>query len=196
LELLLSGQSPRWFPFTLDVGAINGLGPIMQLFHEKTGKADPAEFFDHDFRCCSLTAHFGGDDPRSLRRHVEPGTRFDEWGIGHLAAGAEGTPDRTFPPLADAGSVRDVEEMTAMVRQLAGLCKAGRKRHHQWLQVWDVRKGNEHRILEQGRILIREKPDALYLWAYAAQIGTTEACDDPKRAWANGRRILRLATGL
>jgi hypothetical protein len=88
---------------------------------------------------------------------------------------------------------RDVEEMTPMVRELAGLCKDAGKKHHQWLQVWDVRRGNERRILEQGRILLREKPDALYLWAYAAQIGTSESCDDPRRAWANGRRILKMA---
>jgi hypothetical protein len=88
---------------------------------------------------------------------------------------------------------RDVEEMAPLVRELAGLCKAAGKKHHQWLQVWDVRRGNERRILEQGRILLREKPDALYLWAYAAQIGTSESCDDPRRAWANGRRILKMA---
>src|SRR5262249_14260857 len=65
---------------------------------------------------------------------------------------------------------RNVEEMTPLVRDLAAVCKTNRKKHHEWLQCWAVRKGQEQRIIDQGNILIRENPDALYVWAYNAQI--------------------------
>ncbi len=69
-----------------------------------------ADHFGTDVRLFSLTAEFGGDDPAALYEAVEPGTTFDEWGIGHLA-GAEGTADWMFAPLAQATSVRDVEAL-------------------------------------------------------------------------------------
>ncbi len=88
---------------------------------------------------------------------------------------------------------RDVEEMTPMVRELAALCRRTGKIHHEWLQCWHARRGNESRILEQGRILIREKPDALYVWAWKGQAGTTETCDDPATAWQAACKVLELA---
>jgi len=88
---------------------------------------------------------------------------------------------------------RDVEEMTPLVRELDGLCKAGGKTHHEWLQAWRVRKGRERRIVEQGDILIREKPDALYVWAYLAQIGTDESSEDPDAAWKAACEVLARA---
>ena len=91
---------------------------------------------------------------------------------------------------------RDTNEMTPLVRQLASLTRGHGKQHHQWLQCWGVQQGREPRILEQGRILIREKPDALYVWAYKGQVGTAETCDAPAEAWAAACQVLKEAKGL
>ena len=40
LEVLLGGGTPQWIPFTLNVGAINGLGPTMDLFRRQAGSRD------------------------------------------------------------------------------------------------------------------------------------------------------------
>ncbi|MCL5270154.1 MAG: hypothetical protein M1457_06315 [bacterium] len=88
---------------------------------------------------------------------------------------------------------REVEEMTPIVRDLASVCHRQAKRHHEWLQCWKVKAGREDRILDQGRILIRERPDAIYVWAWKGQIGTLEACEDPGAAWARVEEVFRLA---
>lgn len=90
---------------------------------------------------------------------------------------------------------RDVEEMTPIVRDLAAVCQAHGKLHHEWLQAWIVQHGCEPRITAQGDILIREQPDALYIWAYAGQVGTTESCANPELAWEHAKGILRKAKG-
>jgi hypothetical protein len=83
--------------------------------------------------------------------------------------------------------------MRPLVRELEGLCRRQKKMHHQWLQCWAVRKGREDRIREQGRILVDEKPDALYVWAYLGQVGTSETCDAPESAWTRAAEVLRAA---
>lgn len=88
---------------------------------------------------------------------------------------------------------REVEDMTPMVRALGRLCQQHGKSHHEWLQCWAVRRGREPRVFEQGRILLREKPDALYVWAWKGQAGTVESCDDPGTAWGYAEKILRMA---
>jgi len=116
LRLLLEGGSPRWIPFSLDVGAIPGFTePIRRKFSEATAAGDPAEYFDADWRLFSLHARFGGDDPAALHPSLPPGTAFDEWGIGHWAGGLEGTLDKNYPPLARAESVRDVEALPSPI---------------------------------------------------------------------------------
>ena len=90
-------------------------------------------------------------------------------------------------------SDRDVEEMTPLLREMAALCKKHGKVHHEWLQCWIVKKGREQRIIEQGKILVREKPDAPYVWAYLGQLGTVEACEDPDLAWQRACEVLRMA---
>lgn len=90
-------------------------------------------------------------------------------------------------------SDQDVEEMTAPIRTLSGLCRENGKVHHEWLQCWNVTAGRESRIFDQGKILVREKPDALYVWAWNAQAGTSEACADPPAAWKRAEQVLRLA---
>lgn len=110
LRTLLNGGSPAWIPFTVDVGAFPGLTePVMRKFREATGASDPDEYFHTDNRLFSLTSRFGCDDPAALHEHVEPGTTFDEWGIGHWAGGTEGSLDKAFPPLDRAQSVREIE---------------------------------------------------------------------------------------
>jgi len=116
LRTLLDGGSPAWIPFTVDVGAFPGLTePVMRKFREATGAENPNEYFHTDNRLFSLKSHFGGDDPRALHGHIEPGTTFDEWGIGHWAGGLEGSLDKAFPPLARAESVCEVERHPAPV---------------------------------------------------------------------------------
>ncbi len=92
-----------------------------------------------------------------------------------------------------ANSGQQVQEAQPLAGELAGLCRAAGKRHHQWLQCWGVRAGNEPRIAELGRALCATRPDALYVWAYEGQVGTSEACDDPERAWAEACAVLRHA---
>jgi len=81
------------------------------------------------------------------------------------------------------------------VRDLAAVCGKAGKAHHEWLQTWAVKAGNEPRITAQGEILIRENPDALYVWAYEGQVGTTETCEDPAAAWEAAKGVLRKAKG-
>ena len=110
-RLIRTGQA-EWIPFTLDVGATPGFtGPAMARFRQQTGSQQPEEFFDYDFRTASLETHFGGDDPAVLHASVEPGTTFDEWGIGHWAGGVAGSYEKASPPLAGAKTTGDVESL-------------------------------------------------------------------------------------
>jgi len=124
LQMLLEGKKPEWRPFTLDVGGVPGFTePIMRRFTEETTHHDPAEFFDYDFRTFSLSPRFGGDDPSLLHKGVEPGTTFDEWGIGHWAGGKEGTYEKMYSPLADVSSVKEVEKLpTPIIDKNADVC--------------------------------------------------------------------------
>jgi hypothetical protein len=90
----------------------------------------------------------------------------------------------------------DVEEMRPLIHDMAWLCRKNKKTHHQWLQAWGVKQGRESRIIEQGNIILSESPDALYVWAYLGQIGTTEACEDPEKSWEAVCRILNHANKL
>jgi uroporphyrinogen decarboxylase len=111
---LITTRHADWIPFTLDVGAISGFTePALAKFRQATGSEHPEEFFDYDFRAVSLTPRFAGENPAALHAAVEPGTTFDEWGIGHWAGGAAGTYEKTFPPLARAETIADVEALPA-----------------------------------------------------------------------------------
>lgn len=112
LRRLLDGGSPLWTPFSLDLGAIPGFtDPVWRRYREATGTDDPATYFDADWRVFSLPCRFGGEDPAALHGEVEPGTWFDEWGLGHWAGGLESTLERHYPPLAAADCVRQVEAL-------------------------------------------------------------------------------------
>jgi hypothetical protein len=91
---------------------------------------------------------------------------------------------------------KNVEEMRPLIREVADLCRKHGKVHQEWLQCWKAQRGREDRILQQGRILVEEKPDELYVWAWKGQIGTSESCDDPQQAWAKAEEVFRLAKGV
>jgi len=92
-----------------------------------------------------------------------------------------------------ANGGRNLDEMGPIVERLAGLCQSQSKTHHEWLQCWNVRQGNEHRVLEMGQQLLACAPDALYVWAWKAQIGTKETSDDPQTCWDYVCQVLRAA---
>ena len=92
-----------------------------------------------------------------------------------------------------ANTDQNVEEMAPILGELDILCRKNGKVHHEWLECWRVRQGKEPRILEMGQVLIREQPDALYVWAWRGQIGTTESCDDPDTAWQYACQVLKMA---
>jgi hypothetical protein len=99
---------------------------------------------------------------------------------------AVGPLDNVGTDLYWANTGQDLREVEPLAGELATLCRAAGKRHHQWLQCWGVRAGNESRIRELGRALCDTGPDALYVWAFEGQVGTSETCDNPERAWATG----------
>jgi hypothetical protein len=108
---------------------------------------------------------------------------------------AVGPLDNVGTDLYWANTGQDVREVEPPAGELAQLCRAAGKRQHQWLQCWGVRAGNERRIAELGRALCATRPGALYVWAFEGQVGTSEACDDPPRAWAEACAVLRFAKG-
>jgi uroporphyrinogen decarboxylase len=111
LMMLVSGKTPRWIPFTLDIGSEKGLtSAVERRFVQETGARDAAEYFDYDLRTASVRRAFGGEDPGSFHSGAPAGTRYDEWGIGHWAGGAEDTYERMYPPLAGVESVSRVRE--------------------------------------------------------------------------------------
>ncbi len=96
----------------MDVGSIGGFTkPVMSRFREETGTEDPAEYFDFDFRIFSLRSRYGGDDPGAFHGQLPPATTFDDWGVGHLISGTDGTVDKTYPPLAGAETVKDIASL-------------------------------------------------------------------------------------
>ncbi len=91
---------------------------------------------------------------------------------------------------------KDVEQMAPIMKEMSSLCRHNNKKHHEWLQCWGVKKGKEQRIIESGNVILREAPDALYVWAYNAQLGTSEACEDPGSSWEAAKQILLRAKQL
>ena len=74
LSLLVSGASPQWIPFTLDIGGSEGFTTAIQRrFEQETGAKDPAEYFDYDFRTAELpggsAAKTRGGGARGPRGH-------------------------------------------------------------------------------------------------------------------------------
>ncbi len=91
---------------------------------------------------------------------------------------------------------RDLTDMRPLLAEMANHARAHNKRHHEWLHGWGIKAGRESRIVDLGDEIIRAKPDALYVWAWEAQIGTSESCDDPIRAWAAAVEVIRRAQAM
>ena len=87
----------------------------------------------------------------------------------------------------------DLEEMKPLLDDMAAIAWRHNKVHHEWLECWNTRNGHEPRVLQTGEILVREQPDALYVWAWEGQVGTKETCDNPQLAWAQALKVLAMA---
>jgi hypothetical protein len=74
---------------------------------------------------------------------------------------------------------------------LVDLAREKGKSPHLWLQCWKIVKGREAEIVEAARILAEAKPDAVCVWGYRGQLGTTESCEDPETAWKRAVEGLR-----
>jgi hypothetical protein len=86
-----------------------------------------------------------------------------------------------------------VEDAIPLIEEMDALCQSQKKIHHEWLQCWNVRAGREDRVRRQGEVLVRQQPDALYIWAWEGQIGTKETCDNPALAWSKALEVLAMA---
>lgn len=136
LSLLVSGGNPKWIPFTMDIGGIEGFtSAIQRRFAAETGAADPAEYFDYDLRLASVARHFGGADPARWHAEAPPGTTFDEWGIGHWAGGAEGTYEHIYAPFASFTSAAQVAEYPEPVLDASGIVGRVRAFHERGYPV-------------------------------------------------------------
>ncbi len=135
-KIVNEGHGER-IPFTLDVGAIPGFTePALARFRQESGAEQPEEFFDYDFRTVSLRARFGGDNPAALHASIEPGTVFDEWGIGHWAGGAAGTYEKTYPPLATAECIADIDALPVPIIEPEDAQTAIAEYHKRGYPVW------------------------------------------------------------
>lgn len=111
LWTLLAGGEPDRMPFSPDIGALPGVSdPLLRRFTEETGSVDPAEYFGGDYRIFSLKTVRGQAEPAPASAHGGPTITLDEWGIGHAPAPVEGGVGQSFPPLAEATSIRQIED--------------------------------------------------------------------------------------
>ena len=135
-RMLVSGAQPQWIPFTLDVGAVPGFTKAVQTkFEAETGATDPAEYFDFDFRTLSVPAGYGGDDPAKYFSDLPEGTKFDTWGVGHWAGGAEDTYEMMFPPLATASTPGEIMDFPVPVINSKGIAEQVEQFHRRGYPV-------------------------------------------------------------
>jgi len=116
---VVQGSGPEWVPYTLDIGALQGLTePVLRRFYSETHAERPEEFFNYDSRTFSLQGRFNGGNPVVFHGSIPSGTTFDEWGIGHWAGGAEATYEKMYSPLASAQKVDDIKRYPSPVIEL------------------------------------------------------------------------------
>jgi len=167
------------------------------LYGESLAEAGAARTAEFRRRCvidyiCEISGYCKANHPALETQCCLMPSDKELWGEASKIEGL----DNLGTDIYWANRDNDVQEMAPMVRELDSLCRGAGKKHHEWLQAWKVKRGNEPRITAQGEILLREKPDALYVWAYLGQVGTTEASEDPEAAWAAAEGILRRAKNL
>jgi len=81
----LHRQPAARMPVTLDVGASDGISTTyMEVFRSRTGREDPAEYFDYDIRVVPVPLFPTSGDFSAFYDSVPPGTTFDEFGVGHV----------------------------------------------------------------------------------------------------------------
>ncbi len=110
-DLLISGKTPHWIPFTLDVGASSGLcGALQSRLKEETSRGDAAEYFDYDFRIASVKESFGGGEPAAPLAGARSVAEIEEYPDAALSrAGVDEAVreyhDRGYPVVGSAGSI-------------------------------------------------------------------------------------------
>lgn len=116
-------------PWTLDIGAIEGLSPpLLNLFRNKTGYENPEEYFNYDIRKIEseLTANVPGatgdlnlrtsvnsEKQKYIRERYLPDlpltARLDEWGIGFTESSI-GHFERIWSPLKEIRTRKEIEK--------------------------------------------------------------------------------------
>jgi hypothetical protein len=108
-------------------------------------------------------------------------------------AGAIESRDKICTEIYWGNNDRDLKEMRPLLADMEMQARSHHKRHHEWLHSWAIKAGREPRVIEMGDELIRARPDALYVWAWEAQIGTYESSEDPTRCWEAAVEVIRRA---
>lgn len=78
---------------------------------------------------------------------------------------------------------KPIDWMREPCARLVKLAREAGKSPHLWLQCWKIEKGRESEIVQAAKVLAESQPDAIYVWGYRGQLGTTETCVDPERSW-------------
>ncbi len=114
----LRHQGTDRLPVTLDVGASPGIGPAYRdVYHAHGGRGEPAEFLDYDIRVVDAPLHATTDDFLCWHESVPDGTRFDEFGVGHVFS--EGFPlGRDLHPWGSLTDARQIAEYPFPVFEL------------------------------------------------------------------------------
>lgn len=120
----LRRQEVDRMPVTLDVGASAGIDTsYLEVFRSHTHREDPAEYFDYDIRTVNAPLSATGNDFAVYHDSVPAGTKFDEFGVGHVPSvdfplGRDLHPWQSFE---SPGQVRDypfpVFELQASTRE-------------------------------------------------------------------------------
>ena len=168
-------------PLTLDVGASAGIGDsYIDVFRRHAGDSDPAEFFDYDIRVVEapLTATF--EDFSRYHEAPPPGTRFDEFGVGHVASeafplGAELHPWRRFT------SVREIIDYP--------------------FPVFELRQSTRRQIdlLHERGYAVSAACGSINEWCYALrgmENFLVDLVDDREMAAATLQKVTRLCTAM
>ena len=97
-------QNPERVPFILGMTA-----PMYDLFHEKTGAYNPAEYWDFDARGTYFRSPSKKSDySRYLPDNLPEGTTIDDWGIANVP-GSMYHFTKMVHPLRDASTIDDIK---------------------------------------------------------------------------------------
>lgn len=173
---------------------------------------EPTKFDCYCSECrMQFTERFGGHLDSAPAEKVEA---FRRWGVVHWVEQMSDWVKKTNPKLVTSTCVmpqdRDAWEDAGKVKSLDSLgtdtywimhektmewaregsfalveaARKAKKSPHLWIECCGIPKGRETELVEGCAMLSKAAPDTLYVWAYRGQLGTSEACEDPGRAWA------------